>query len=136
MVAGGATLRQNLLKGFARRCGPLLFGRRCQVAPQIARDLCETAGARPSLEQVQGLFAEARLLLQDALDSKGTVYFSEDFADARAGVDETLSAYENLLKCATSEQEREAIKNANDPKMRQLREEFVTIEEDLINDED
>lgn len=75
------------------------------------------------------------MLLKDAEDSKGTVYFSEDFEDAKKGVFDTLKAYDALLERSTGN-EKESIKNANDPKMRQLEEEYRTLEDQLIHDED
>lgn len=114
---------------------------RCAPSPRAQgfADVAKTGGPvkrSPSIDQVQALFAEARLLLQDAEDSKGTVYFSDDFEDAKKGVSDTLDAYHRLLEHTELPDARDAIKSANDPKFRQLAEEFAVLEEQLINDED
>jgi hypothetical protein len=88
-----------------------------------------------TIDDVQGLFAEARLLLADAYESKDTVYFSEDFEDAKVGVQETLDAYKAVVASAPTPEARDSIRNANDPKFRQLTEEFSTLEDELINEE-
>ena len=50
-------------------------------------------------------FQEARELLEDARESFGTVYFSEDFDDAIEAVDDILNDYKVLL---SSVNEKEA----------------------------
>jgi hypothetical protein len=136
MACRVATAQQSILVQLARRLGPVLSGQHSRVPCSATRPFCSAKPTGQTIDQVQGLFAEARMLLQDAEDSKGTVYFSEDFEDARAGVDEALQAYRHLLDSTSCQRDRDSIRNANDPKMRQLREEFVNLEEQLINDED
>lgn len=104
---------------------------------RFAENTSSGVGGKPdlTLNEVHALFAEARLLLQDADDSKGTIYFSEDFQDAKIGVKDTLNAYKQLLDQTKPSSERDAIRSANDPKFRQLAEEFAVLEEQLINDE-
>lgn len=86
------------------------------------------------MDEVQGLFAESLLLLADAEESRETTYFVEDYADAKEGVREALGAYEQLLAGLPKDQQR-SVREANDPKFGQLREQFSVLEEALINDD-
>jgi hypothetical protein len=89
---------------------------------------------RQTLDEVQGLFAESLLLLADAEESRETTYFVEDYEDAKVGVHEALDAYQELL-AGLPEDARRSVREANDPKFNQLREQFSVLEESLINDE-
>jgi hypothetical protein len=104
-------------------------------AVTAVRKLASETKKSQSIDDVQGLFAEARLLLQDANESKGSVYFSEDFEDAKIAVQDTLDAYKAIVEASPTPEARESIRNANDPKFRQLAEEFSSLEDDLIHDE-
>lgn len=117
----------SLLKHLSRR----IF--RPSVYPLSS--LCTTSSPSvKSIDQVNSLFAEARLCLQDAADSKGTVYFADDFADAKQATQDTLSAFESLLESSTPK-DRVALIEANRPKMAQLEQEFRQLEDELIHDE-
>lgn len=86
------------------------------------------------MDEVQALFAESLLLLADAEESRDTTYFGDDFADAKHGVNEALTAYNQLLE-ALPEEKRRSTREANDPKFNQLREQFSVLEESLIHDD-
>lgn len=69
-----------------------------------------------------------------AVESKGTVYFEDDFEDAKKVTKETLQAFDTL--CASvSAVERQSLMEMNRPKMAQLKEEFKNLEDELIHDE-
>lgn len=83
---------------------------------------------------VQALFAESLLLLADAEESRETTYFEEDFADAKVGVADALSAYDGLVE-RLEDAERKSFVEANDAKFKQLKEQFDVLEQQLINDD-
>lgn len=69
-----------------------------------------------------------------ALESKGTVYFEDDFVDAKLATEETLKAFDQLCASVTPEQ-RTSLLEANRPKMAQLKQEFKMLEDELIHDD-
>lgn len=69
-----------------------------------------------------------------AMDSKGTVYFTDDFNDAKEITQQTLDAFDKLCASVSVEQ-RQSLLDANRPKMAQLKEEFKNLEEELIHDD-
>lgn len=69
-----------------------------------------------------------------AMDSKGTVYFADDFNDAKEITQQTLDAFDKLCASVSAEQ-RQSLLDANRPKMAQLKEEFNNLEEELIHDD-
>lgn len=75
----------------------------------------------------------ACVLHHSAVESKGTVYFEDDFMDAKQATASTLQAFEDLC-AAASPQERASLIAANRPKMAQLKEEFRMLEDQLIHD--
>lgn len=86
------------------------------------------------MDEVQALFAESLLLLTDAEESRDTTYFAEDYADAKEGVEQALTAYSHFLETLPEDARRSA-REANDPKFNQLREQFSVLEESLIHDD-
>lgn len=72
--------------------------------------------------------------MNSALESKGTVYFADDFADAKEATEATLGAFEKLLD-SSNPQQRQSLLEANRPKMAQLAEEFRQLEHELIHDD-
>lgn len=69
-----------------------------------------------------------------ALESKGTVYFEDDFEDAKRVTEETLRAFE-LLCSSSDDDSRQSLLDANRPKMKQLEQEFKNLQNELIHDE-
>lgn len=69
-----------------------------------------------------------------ALESKGTVYFEDDFEDAKRVTEETLDAFERLCS-ASDEGTKQSLLEANRPKMKQLEQEFKNLQDELIHDE-
>lgn len=69
-----------------------------------------------------------------ALESKGTVYFEDDFKDAKRVTEETLQAFERLCS-ASDENVRRSLLEANQPKMKQLEQEFKNLQDELIHDD-
>ncbi|PXF41229.1 hypothetical protein BWQ96_09043 [Gracilariopsis chorda] len=86
------------------------------------------------MDDVNELFAEANMSLQDAQQSLGTVYFEDDFNDAKRATQHTLSAFDALIERSTPEQ-RQSLLAANRPKMAQLQQQFHTLEQTLIHDD-
>ena len=81
------------------------------------------------------MYAEARELLEDAEDGKGTVYFESDLEDAKEAVNEVLEDYERLLKELPAAEAAE-MKTTAALKMEELRGRLENIMEGLIHDED
>lgn len=127
-----------LLRVLACRTGALFGSRSGNLSlaevPALHRACASSSKKVPSLNEVQGLFAESMLLLSDAEESKDTTYFSDDFEDAKVGVREALSSYDTLLK-SLPDSERRSVQEANDPKFKQLKEQYTILEDSLINDD-
>lgn len=73
------------------------------------------------------------IFICSAVESKGTVYFEDDFKDAKQITEETLQAFDSLCASVSSEK-RQSLLEANRPKMAQLHEEFKNLEHELIHD--
>lgn len=69
-----------------------------------------------------------------ALESKGTVYFADDFEDAKRMTEETLRAFDTLCE-ASDEKHRQSLLDANRPKMKQLEQQFKNLQDELIHDD-
>lgn len=123
-------LKQSSMTSLLRQLSSRVF-----YSSRLPRSaFCTTTTAPKTINDVNELFAEARLCLQDALESKGTVYFADDFADAKEATKATLVAYNTLLESSTPDV-RTSLVEANRPKMAQLEEEFKQLEHELIHDE-
>ena len=94
-----------------------------------------SAMAQSELEQrlatFNDQFAEARLCLADALESKETTYFKDDIRDAKEAMDKTLEIYTQLLD-DLSEEQRAQVDDANGLKVKSLQEEY----DQLVMDDD
>ncbi|KAK4280122.1 hypothetical protein QN277_011789 [Acacia crassicarpa] len=73
-------------------------------------------------------FAEAREEIEEALDSKDTVYFNEEAECARAAVTEVLEMFEGLL-AKLPESEKTAIQRSMGLKIEQLKAELKQLDE-------
>lgn len=69
--------------------------------------------------------------MYSANDAMGTVYFEEEYNDAKSLTNETLAAYRRLV----SQDAGGKIAAANEPKMKQLEEELRILTDTLINDD-
>ena len=69
-----------------------------------------------------------------ALESKGTVYFEDDFEDAKNVTQETLQAFKQLCTSVDGK-ERQSLLEANSPKIAQLEQEFKNVEHELIHND-
>uniref|UniRef100_A0A6T8IYC8 Uncharacterized protein n=1 Tax=Hemiselmis andersenii TaxID=464988 RepID=A0A6T8IYC8_HEMAN len=100
------------------------------------RSMCLSAEAyKESVDDINSQFAEARLLIEDALDSQGTTYFEEDLDDAQVAVKECLALYQKTL-AALDDQRRGEMTRSMGMKMEQLKGELAQIMDSLTNDED
>lgn len=114
----------------------------CQLARQRRASVAAAATAGPSkpidanakLDEINEHFAEARLALNDARESLGTVYFEEDFEDAKQAVATCLDAFHGLLEQVDAEK-RQSIEESTGMRMRQLREEYDVFREQVAADE-
>lgn len=72
--------------------------------------------------------------MHSANEAKDTVYFEDDFTEAKRVTMATLDAFDDLCRAASST-ERTALIEQNRPKMAQLQEEFRMLEQALIHDD-
>mmetsp|Transcript_75898 Transcript_75898/g.180371 ORF Transcript_75898/g.180371 Transcript_75898/m.180371 type:complete len:145 (-) Transcript_75898:64-498(-) len=110
------------------------FMLRAQWPQQAQR--CFAGGLSPDaveqrLAEFNDQFAEARLCLGDALESKDTTYFKDDILDAKEAVDKAVSLYKALLEDLSEEQRRQ-VDDANGLKVKSLQEEYdqLVMEDD------
>lgn len=78
--------------------------------------------------------ANAVVLLQSATDAMGTVYFEDDYTDARDATRDTLAHFEDLLN-SLSPDDRSRMLAAHKPRMAQLEQELRTLTDMLIHDD-
>ncbi|KAK1869195.1 hypothetical protein I4F81_011676 [Pyropia yezoensis] len=89
-----------------------------------------------ALDEVNERFGEARLLLGEARDALGSVYFEEDFKDAQDAVAHAAEAWNNLLASVASQPETAAeLRRSTGQKMKQLDEELRVMTDALIHDD-
>lgn len=85
------------------------------------------------VETLTDKFSEARELMQDARESQGTVYFSDDIEDAQQAIKDTLEQYSNLVQKLTSEQ-RQKVSATLGLRMEELKAQQAALEEMLLHD--
>merc|ERR1712137_326657 len=73
-----------------------LHGQRCIGNTACSRGL-QTDELRQKLLEFNEQFAEARMCLDDARESKDTSYFADDIEEAKENVDKCIEIYEELL---------------------------------------
>ncbi|XP_035694925.1 uncharacterized protein LOC118428813 [Branchiostoma floridae] len=83
---------------------------------------------KKKIDEITDLFMEARELLSDAVEAKGTIYFNEDLEDATTAVKETLALYNQLLEQLTEEQRNDVVR-AIGLKMEELKAQESMIQE-------
>lgn len=82
------------------------------------------------IDDLTDKFMETRELLEDAMESKDTVYFNDDLKDAKEAVQETLSHFEDLMAKLSEEQERN-VRRTIGLKMEELRAQEMMIDDSL-----
>ncbi|CAM1322494.1 Uncharacterised protein g8133 [Pycnogonum litorale] len=80
------------------------------------------------IEKLSDSFLEAMTSLADAKTSVGTVYFSEDFKDAKTTVCETLEDFNNLCN-KLNEGQYEKVNNSIGLKMKELQAQLGLLDE-------
>ncbi|XP_033108059.1 uncharacterized protein LOC117109756 [Anneissia japonica] len=66
---------------------------------------------KKAIENITDKFMAAQELLQDAEESKDTVYFNDDLNDASEAVNETLRTYSTLLDILTEQQKQNVVRS-------------------------
>lgn len=97
----------------------------------LLRPLC----VRASTEELSEAYAEARELLEEAEDGKGTTYFESDLEDAREAVDEVIAQYEKQL-LELSDTESAQLRASVGLRMEELKGRLALLMDSLIHDED
>mmetsp|Transcript_57024 Transcript_57024/g.128208 ORF Transcript_57024/g.128208 Transcript_57024/m.128208 type:complete len:162 (-) Transcript_57024:63-548(-) len=123
----------RLMQGVSLRASPSIYSASPSSTYFVSLQARSLSGASSSglsagdLEQRLGLFndqfAEARLCLQDAMESKDTTYFKDDILDAKEAVEKTMEIYNGLLGDLSEEQRRQ-VDDANGLKVKSLQEEY------------
>ncbi|GAB5355360.1 hypothetical protein AAMO2058_000199200 [Amorphochlora amoebiformis] len=81
------------------------------------------------LGSLNSIFAEARMEIQDALDSADTVYFNEDAQIALEMTEEVLTMYEEILESIKDEKELKSVKTSWAMRIEQLKQEAKLLED-------
>ena len=76
---------------------------------------------RKRLDEFQDLFVEARLCIEDVVESAGTKYFDDDAEEAQRAVDEAVTAFTKLIDDIESADEKNKILRGNGLKVEQLK---------------
>jgi hypothetical protein len=77
------------------------------------------------LDDFQDLFVEARLCIEDVVESEGTKYFDEDAEAAQQAVDIAVQAFQNLIDDIESPDEKNRVLRGNGLKVEQLKGELA-----------
>jgi len=85
---------------------------------------------KKGMQSLTDQFMEARELLEDARESIGTTYFSEDMLEAQAAVKDTLAEYKELLS-KLSDKQREDVVRTIGLRMEELKAQEQALEETL-----
>ncbi|KAK6171142.1 hypothetical protein SNE40_019395 [Patella caerulea] len=88
---------------------------------------------KKSMEELTDKFTEARELMEDARESKGTVYFSDDVIDAKSAVEETLTEYQTLLNKISDSQKQQVMRTIG-LRMEELKAQLTAMEDELKED--
>lgn len=78
---------------------------------------------RHKLNNFQDLFVEARLCIEDCVDSKGSVYFDDDAEAAKEAAEGAIAEYDSILE-SLSEEKRGEVTRGNGLKVAQLKAEL------------
>ncbi|XP_060067175.1 uncharacterized protein LOC132547437 isoform X1 [Ylistrum balloti] len=82
------------------------------------------------MEALTDKFTEARELMQDARESQGTVYFSDDMSEAQEAVKDTLEEYNSLLSKLNDTQKQNVVRTIG-LRMEELKAQQSALEESL-----
>ncbi|XP_038064295.1 uncharacterized protein LOC119734802 [Patiria miniata] len=85
---------------------------------------------RKEMDKLTDRFMEAKELLDDARESKGSVYFNEDLQDADQAVEETLADFKRLLS-QLDDAQRQTVTRSIGLKMEELSAQQQMIRESL-----
>jgi len=105
------------------------------VCPRMfqIRNSSSAADIEKSLENINGLFVEARDEIEYANEDLETVYFNESFKEAKERVHSCLDAYKDLLDSfGDDEQGRGKIERSMGMKMEQLKAELDLLDKHLL----
>ncbi len=112
--------------------GPTLVPTAVPCLFQI-RNSSSTTNIEKSLENINGLFVEARDEIEYANEDLETVYFNESFKEAKDRVHSCLDAYKLLLDSfGDDEQGRGKIERSMGMKMEQLKAELDLLDKHLL----
>jgi len=87
---------------------------------------------KKGIDSLTDQFMEARELLEDARESLGTTYFSEDMQDAQTAVKDTLAEYAQLLSQLSDKQKEEVVRTIG-LKMEELKAQEMALNEELVD---
>ena len=77
------------------------------------------------LEEFQDLFVEARLCIEDVVESEGTKYFDEDAEAAQDAVEQAVEAFQKIIDDIDNPEEKNRILRGNGLKVEQLKGELA-----------
>ena len=101
---------------------------RLQLYTQTRRYVTNSEKFYTDLRVLNMAFEEARTAIDEARESVGTTYYAEDYEDAEKVTQVALEKYKQLLKETTDESEREQLSREHQQRMKQLEEEFKTLQ--------
>lgn len=79
------------------------------------------ADIKKRLDEFQDLFVEARLCIEDVVESEGTKYFDEDAEAAQEAVGEAVESFEKLIDEIDNADEKNRVLRGNGLKVEQLK---------------
>ena len=86
-------------------------------------------------EEISDLYSEGREAMEDAEESKGTVYFEEDLKEARQIIEDLLERYEQARESLPAGEADQLVQLVG-LKMEELRSRLNVLLEELIHDDD
>ncbi|OWF47820.1 uncharacterized protein LOC110453892 [Mizuhopecten yessoensis] len=93
----------------------------CTVSDETVKKMMDTLTDK---------FTEARELMQDARESQGSVYFSDDMSEAQEAVQDTLDEYKSLLSKLNETQKQNVVRTIG-LRMEELKAQQTALEESL-----
>ena len=119
----------------AVRCQRSLAASALPPAQHGIRLMCTAPPSTTAAEELSDLYGEAKELMGDAEDSKGSRYFEEDLEDAREAIEELIARYATA-KTELPPSEAEALTQLVGLKVEELRSRLAVMMESLVHDDD
>ena len=98
------------------------------LRPQVRSYVTDSERFYTNMRVLNKTFEEARTAIDEARESTGTTYYAEDYEDAEKITKNAIGQYDDLLKHTTDESQRDQLTREHGQRMKQLQEEFKTLQ--------